>query len=152
MVPERLEVGLPDLAHLVLRDRADLETLGEPMVREVLHGRSNHLGGVRDRFVAGGAVECGRSLVAVVDPNLVELLGDIVARRDLGETALVPGEERAADSAAAMLRIDEADVPVDARAVGLLVPPDTAVRDRKSVHLGDQEIARRVAAVEMVVG
>jgi hypothetical protein len=51
VVAEGLDVGFPDLANLVLRNRADLEAIGETVIGEVLDGRPYHLGRVRDRLV-----------------------------------------------------------------------------------------------------
>ena len=70
---------------------------------------------------------------------------------DLTQPGLVPGEELAADAASAVLRVEEADLLVDARAVRLVVPEDAAVRDRKAVDLRDQEVTRWLAALHVVV-
>ncbi len=151
VVAEGLDVRLPDLAQLVLGDRADLETFRERMIGEVVDGGPNHLGCVRDRLVAGATDERSRGDVSVADPGLVELLGGVVLGGDLAQAGFVPCEERATDPTAAVLRVDEADVPVDARPVRLLIPPDPAVRDREPVDFGDHEVARGIAAVEMLV-
>jgi hypothetical protein len=74
-----------------------------------------------------------------------------MARCDLLQARLVPAEKGLPEPATAVRRVDEADVAIDARPVGLLVPPDTAVRDRDSVDLCDDEVASRVAALEVVV-
>ena len=49
------------------------------------------------------------------------------------------------------VRVDEAHLLVDARAVGLLVPPDAAVADGPPADLREDEVAGRIAPVEVVV-
>ena len=46
VVAEGLDVGLPDLAQLVVGDRADRETFGELVIGEVVDGGPHHLGRV----------------------------------------------------------------------------------------------------------
>lgn len=70
---------------------------------------------------------------------------------DLTKACFVPGEQCAADPTPAVLGVHEADLAVDTRAVDLVVPRDAAVRDGQAVELGDEQIARRVAALEVVV-
>ena len=151
VVAERLDLGLPDRAQILVAYRADLEAVGERMVGEIVDRGPHHLGGVGDRLVAGGADERGRGDVAIVVPGLEQLLADVVLARDLTKPALVPRKERRADPSAADVRIDEADVLVDARPVGFLIPPDAAVRRR-----GGRRPRRRpgrggIAALEMLV-
>ena len=64
---------------------------------------------------------------------------------------LVPGEEGRADSPLRERGIHEADLRVGARPVDLLIPGHTAVGDRPTVDLGDEQVALGVAALEVVV-
>ena len=121
------------------------------MVGKVLDRAPHHLGRVCDRLEAGVADQCSRTEVPVVGPGLDDLLEDVVLRGERAQPRLVPGEDRRADPSAALVGIQEADLPVDARAVGLLIPPDAAVSDRPAVDLRDEDVHRRIAAVEMVV-
>ena len=121
------------------------------MVGQVVDGRPDHLSHVRDRLVAGCADQRGRGGVPVVRPGFEELFGRVVLGSDLAEPRLVPREKRPADPPAADLGVEEADLLVHVRAVRLLVPPDAAVRDGDAVDLGDEEVALRIAAVEVVV-
>jgi hypothetical protein len=151
VVPESLLVGLPDLAKLVVGHRSDLDAVRERMDREIVDGRPHHLGVVRDRLETCAADERGQCRVAVVAPGLVHLLGRIVLGGDLAEALAAPGEERAADATATEPGVEEAVLPVDARPVRLLIPPDASVPDRLAADLGDQQIAGRIAAHEVVV-
>ena len=47
--------------------------------------------------------------------------------------------------------VEKAHLSVDQRAVRLGIPPDAAVADRPAVDLRDEQVAGRVAAVEVVV-
>ena len=79
------------------------------------------------------------------------MLTDVVLARDLTEPALVPRKEGRPDSPAANGWIAEADVLVDMWSVGFLVPPDAAVRHGAAVHLRDDEVAVRIAPLEVLV-
>ena len=70
---------------------------------------------------------------------------------DLAEALLVPGDQGRTDAAATKLRVDGADLKVDARTVGFLTPLDAAVSDGASVDLGDEEVPCEIAALEMLV-
>ena len=72
-------------------------------------------------------------------------------RCDLAQARVVPGEQRGADAAATVLRIEEADLLVHPRAVRFLIPPDAAVADGAPVDFGDEQVARRIAPIEMRV-
>ena len=100
--------------------------------------------------IAGAADKRGRGRIGVADERLDELRADVVVAGDLAEARLVPGEQRRADAAPVERGIDEAHQPVDS-AVGSVVPPDTAVRDRVAFDLRDQHVALGVTAHEMVV-
>ena len=151
VVAERLHVGLPDRADVLVTYGPDLETVRECMVGEIVDGRAHHLGGVRDRFVTGGAVQRRRSDVSIVVPDLEELFADVMLARDLTQPALVPREERRADPAASHVWIEEADVLVQMWSVGFLVPPDAAIRHGAAVHLRDDEVAVGIAPLEVLV-
>jgi hypothetical protein len=71
---------------------------------------------------------------------------------DLPEAGVVPGEERRPDPAPAVRRVDEAPVPVEERPVRLLIPEGAAVRDGRAVRLHDDEVARRIAALQVRIG
>jgi hypothetical protein len=70
--------------------------------------------------------------------------------RDLAQTRLVPGQERAADPPPGVLRVEEAHELVDAP-VSLVVPRDAAVAGRGAVDLRDEQVAGGVAAGQVLV-
>src|SRR5215468_8387288 len=111
------------------------------MIREVVDRRPDHLGHVRDGLVAGAADERDGSLVCVAQPRLEHLLVRVVAGADLTKPRLVPREQRGADPATTELWVDEADLAVDPWPVCLVVPPDAAVRDGRTVDLRDEKVA-----------
>ena len=142
MVAKRLGLGLPDRAEIILAYGAELETLGKRVVRDVFDRGSHHLGRVGDRLVAGGTYERGRGDVSITAERLKDLLRSVVVLGcDLTQPRLVPVEQGAADAPAPVLGIEEAHELGDPRPVRLLIPPDAAVSDRRTVDLGDEQIA-----------
>ena len=102
-------------------------------------------------LVAGLANQRREPFVAVGAEGLENLLGGVVVGCDLAQASLVPSEELGADAATSVRRVDEADLPVHARSVRLLVPPHAAVADDLLVDLGEEQVRRRVATIEIRV-
>ena len=121
------------------------------MIGEVLDGRPHHLCLVRDGLESGAADQRGRGGIPVVDVDLELLVRGIVGCGDLAEAILAPREEGRADAAVAKRRLDEADLCIDERTVGLLIPPNPAIAHRLSGDLGDEQVALGVAALQVVV-
>ena len=152
VIAERLDVRLPDGPDVLLADGPDLEPVRKRVVGEIVDRRPHHVGGVRDRLVAGVTDQRGRGEVPIVRPDLEELLVDVVLARDLAEAGLVPREERRPDAASSELRDRRS---TRARRDAARRPPRStrlgSTRPGCSVHLDDDEVPERIAALEVLV-